>query len=520
MKLIKWTACGLLVAAMAVVSCRKEEEKIPDTTPAELKSFALLQADNAGLDKDYAPEMITESMILRVKGGGVGKSFVATLTAGENDEIKVNDAVVPANGKASFDATFPVDIVVTNKNSGLKASYVAKIGKILELVATKIPSYTEAADADHGTAIEVAANPADGCAYIAYNRKLTVDGTAEKNNNLSVARWNGVAYELVGKSGIADNSSRQPILDEFDFGPNGTAYVVHHGEKTSNILGVKQFSGGSWSVLGTDEVGADGTVTTSWGHIDLYFDGGKPGFVVTGNKKNYNQRDAYRLYYDGSAWQANVGISGLPKYGEGTERGSNAGMFYTGSALTTSDAAYVVTSSNWYGYYLFKVQNNSWTKLVEDFMPEGETFGVPSNLTIRKGTDDKIYVFAASGAQAKMQLYTYENNTFVPYANALAYHAGSNSTVADASTFFIRPDGTFVVIRVNSETKLPEFCILDENRQWTEWQNADDVPQYSGFAAAMTTDGTILAAYTSRDEAKVTRIESFTVGMEADILPE
>ncbi len=518
MKLIKWTALAL-AATLAVVACKKEEEEPKDYTPAELKSITLLQADNSILDQDYAPEAITEEMLIRIKGGGSGKTLVATLTAGENDEIKVNDEAVAMNGKASFDATYPVDIVVTNKKSSLKATYVLKIGKILELVATKIPTYVESADANHGTAIEVAANPADGNAYIAYNRKLTIDGEEEKNNNISVAKWNGTAYELLGKSGIADNSSRQPVLDELEFGPDGTAYVVVHGEKTASILGVKQFKGSSWTALGDEEVGADGKISTSFGHIDVYFDGGKPGFVVTGNTKNYNQRNAYRCYYDGSAWQVNIGIPGLPKYGE-SDRGSTAAVFYTGAALTDSDAAYVVTSSNLYGYYLYKIQNNNWTKLVEDFMPEGEEFGVASNLTIRKGTDGKIYVFAAVPTAAKMQLYTYENDTFVKFADALQFNAGSSSTIKDAASFFIRPDGTFVVVRINSETSLPEFCILDENRQWTAWQTANDVKQYSGFSAAMTADGTILAAYTSRDESKVSRIESFTIGMEPDILPE
>ena len=82
MKLLKWTACGLLFAALAMSSCQKQEEEVKDTTPAELKSFALLKADNAALDKDYAPELISDNMIIRVKGGGSGKTFVATLTAG------------------------------------------------------------------------------------------------------------------------------------------------------------------------------------------------------------------------------------------------------------------------------------------------------------------------------------------------------------------------------------------------------------------------------------------------------
>ena len=116
---------------------------------------------------------------------------------------------------------------------------------------------------------------------------------------------------------------------------------------------------------------------------------------------------------------------------------------------------------------------------------------------------------------------SFADNKLEPYADPLTFSAGSLSgSIAESAKFFITPEGTIVVVRINKESSLPEFCVLDENRQWTEWQTANDVKQYSGFDGAMAPDGTILCAYTSRDEAKVSRIESFTIGMEPDILPE
>ena len=130
MKYLKFFACAL-ASSLAVVSCEREPKGPKDTTPAELKSFKILAADNEGLTEDIAVETIAGEMIIRVKGGGVGKTFTATLEAGENDVIKVNDEAVSAEGKASFDATFPVDITVTNSKSELVEHYVLKIGKIL-----------------------------------------------------------------------------------------------------------------------------------------------------------------------------------------------------------------------------------------------------------------------------------------------------------------------------------------------------------------------------------------------------
>ena len=109
-----------IFAAIATVAfgCAKEPEKeAKDETPAQLVSFKILAADNEGLAEDYAPDAIAPTMVVRIPGGGQGKTLVATLEAGENDVIKVNDAEIE-NGKASFDATYAVDIVVTNSKSG------------------------------------------------------------------------------------------------------------------------------------------------------------------------------------------------------------------------------------------------------------------------------------------------------------------------------------------------------------------------------------------------------------------
>lgn len=522
-----------LALSLAFVSCQKEPEKEKDTTPAELKSVKLLAADNEGLSEDIAVEAIAGEMIIRVKGGGVGKTFTATLEAGENDVIKVNDEAVSEGGKASFDATFPVDITVTNSKSELVEHYVLKIGKILEIVGVANPTYKED-NSNHGTTVYTATSPSDGKAYVLYNRKkITTPGSGdtaeaqESNNNLSVIKWNGSAFEMV-TSGLADNSSRQPVAVAFDFDPSGTAYVLHYGEKTASIMGVKKFNGTTWDIVGTQEFGEK--VSTSFGDPEFWFDGGKPGFAIMGNGTN-NKREAYCCYFDGSEWKLNIGIAGLPTYKETTNS-----YFYKAAPLTDTDQCYVVTSSNYQGYYLYSIKNNTWTKIVESFMPEGETYGVPSNLTMRKGPDGKIYIFAALSAAHKMQIYRFNESTktFETFADALEYTAGSSGAIAEPSTFFIRPDGTIVVVKIGKEDSFPYFCLLDSNRRWTEWTKiATPNPQYSGFSATMLPDGTVFGAFESRlslptgqikDGAPVNanygHLESFTIGLEADILPE
>ena len=86
MKKYLWTIAA--IAAIVVSGCQQKEDEPVDETPAVLTSFKILAADNEGLKEDYAPESISESMVIRIPGGGQGKTLVATVSAGENDVIK------------------------------------------------------------------------------------------------------------------------------------------------------------------------------------------------------------------------------------------------------------------------------------------------------------------------------------------------------------------------------------------------------------------------------------------------
>ncbi|MBQ9892316.1 MAG: hypothetical protein IJM35_04070 [Bacteroidales bacterium] len=513
MKTFRFAALALC-AALAVISCQEKEPKEKDTTPAELLSFKLLKADNSGFEEDIVADPISENMVLRVKGGGVGKTLVATLEAGENDKIMVNDEAVSADGKASFDATFPVDVVVTNSKSGLKASYVVKIGKILEIVAKQLPTYMEAEDATHALSAFVAANPADGKAYIAYERQLMVNGTKESYKNVSVVRWNGSAYELVGKSGICDNSKRSTNIAGFDFDADGNGYIVHYGELTANVPGVKKFDGTSWSILGQQEF--NDKINTSFGEATIYSDNGHPAFIVMDRTTTYL---AGKFYFDGTNWTCTTNLPDAPVY----DAAAKVDQYWRSVSLTDGDKTYIVSGFNQHGLYMHSVKNNTFTTLVKEFKPEGQEYVLP-NMTLRKGTDGKLYLLASVLQPAAMQIFRYDEEAkeFKVFSDPISGYTigGSLNTIQQPTTFFILPTGQFVVVRINNDA-LPEYCVLDENRQWSEWKIAGSKKQYSQYSAAMTKGGEILMAYISRDDTeKIARIESVLLKLEDDVLPE
>ena len=553
MRMKKTSILAALAAFAAVVlSCSPQEKATPsgggdeqpsvDETPAALLSFALLAADNPGiLSEDIAVAAIQENMVLRIDGGGVGKTLKATLTAGENDVIKVNDAEVDASGKASFDATYPVDITVTNSGSGKKASYVVKVGKILKVVKTNYPSYTETADCSMGTDAFIAVNEDDGTPFVLYNRKLKVDGSLESNNNLSVAKWNGSSFEILGKSGIADNSIRQPVADDLAISPDHKVYVLHHGEKTANFFGMKVFDGTGWRMVGDQEIGVKST--TAYGLPSIYFNNNLPGYAGTNNvgKSDNNYRCAVRYNFDGAKWNAENGIPGLPTYGA---KGGSDGVFYTARTVSVDNMAYAIVSVNQYGYYIYKIQNGTWTRMVENSKlmrtdgsvePE-EPYGIPGNLDIQIGPDGKVYTLCGMTQSQRMQIMRFNPNSreFAPFGEPFPMKWTDTGAPEEAALFRINPvNGQIIGVKTGSLvtgkddegndiiTKgFPFFAVMDENRQWSEWTQVSDVPMYGDPDIAITPDGTVYVVYVSRDASKVQRLEMFSLAVEPDDLAE
>lgn len=516
MRINKWIAAAF--AALALLSCQEKEEPQPkDTTPAELKSFALLKADNDALPADVVAE-ISANMVIRVPGTEAGKKFKATVTAGENDEIKVNGVAPDANGKVEVNSAAPIDIIVTNTKSELTATYEVKIGKILATIVTKVGSYTEP-EASWRSDIRLAINTKDNTPYMAYARKITTEGSADKNNRIAVVKWDGNAFVPVGSLGITDGSTRQAIL--CDLAIDGeTPYVLFYGEKTANVPGALKFDGSAWTTVGPQELGEK--ITATYGAPRLYFIDGKPGFVSTHNvSKTDPYRNAVRYNFNGTDWTQTPFIPGLPKYGE---KGGSDGMFYSCQFATDSKGTvYAVTSNNLYGYYVFNV-SNSWEMLVNNYIPEGETYGVPSSLAIKTGPDDAVYVLAPTSSKAQYQIYRYNKDAATKletFAGPVKVNPGSSGAVKETMCFGINPTTGEIVGAYIMESKL-YFAVIDENRQWTEFKEVEGAkPAAAGdsIALAFAPDGTGYIAVVAKVE-DVSSIELYKIGLEADILPE
>lgn len=506
-------------AALAVFSCKEKEQPAPkDTTPAELKSFALLQADNPALPGDVVAE-ISKNMIIRVPGSETGKTFVATVTAGEFDQILVNNVKPGDDGKVEVNSAAPIDIIVTNTKSELTATYEVKIGKILQTVVTAAGSYMESeATLRNDVRMAIGTN---GIPYLLYSRKKTTEGAADSNNRLACISWNGAAFAPVGTLGFTDDS-RQAIACNIAI-DGETPYVVYYGETAANMPGVRKFDGAEWVSVGEKSFG--NKISYTYGGNELYFIDGKPGFVTTGNDKKGDAdayRNAVRYNFNGTDWTQTNFIPNLPHYGD---QGASDGVFYAGvTAKDSKGNVYVATSSNLYGYYLFNVSNN-WEMMVENFLDEGEPYGVPGCLSVLVGPEDVLYVFASVSSKAQYQLYRYNANSdkkLEAFAGPIQMTAGGSGTIKETMRVGVNPVTGEIVGAYVMDSKL-YFGVIDENRQWTEFTEVpttSPVAAGDAFALKFAPDGTGYLAVVLAPEKVVTSIDLFKIGLEEDILPE
>ena len=518
----------MALAALALLAgaCGKSPEPEPtpgptpepepeqkDTTPAELISFKLAAEDNADLDVDYAPEAIAENMVIRIPGGGQGKTLVARLTAGENDEIKVNDIAV-SDGKASFDATFPVDILVTNTKSGKSAQYEVKIGKILEIVSKKLGTLPASSGMVYtSSSYKAAVNPSTGEMWVAYT--FTPEGSVK---NIGVKKFSNGEFVQVGTEGIVPAPTEGSAIAtstvcNLTFDKDGVPYILYYGGDVKNSLSCRKFDGSQWTLVGA--AGFSGKINTSWGHLpNIYFDAnGNPGFnYCTSGYGNGT------FYFDGTDWQSTT-ITGFPEFVKGGSRGSNEGIFYNGPTATLNGKVYAFLTANWYGLYIYELSGSTWsTAIIQDYMEEGEKNMLPGNMATAI-KDGKILLLATNQVAAQEQIYEFDGTNLAKYGDAFAINVSSSGS-PNPAVFGVNPvNGQVMLVMLDDDGK-PQYSMMDDNRKWESFLAIPDAPgSYGGLAMGFDKNGNALVVYPDAGRGEM-GFPLYSIGLEDDILPE
>ncbi len=483
---------------------------------AELKSVSFLKADNAVLTDDVAPEAIAAEMIARVPAAAFRQELTLTVEAGLNDVVKVGGKEVEG-GKTKVDTSFPIDITVTDAVAGTSASYVLKVGKVLEYVVTKVASISD------GTkifgSIDLAINPKDGNPWIAYYKEIDGDNL----DRVAVQRFDGTSFSFVGESYIKPDPDTKDAKDPtLAFASDGTAYLKYIGGEVASKNTVRKYTT-TWEVVG--KAGFNSVNINSTYPSPQYIQSdGTPAFFFQNNSAPY-RRTIASAYFNGSEWaeQPSAAKSGIaPKNGE--PEGS-AGTFY-GSCFTKFNGKnYMLASFNKWGYFVYEVGDGCvLNPVVYDFKPGASEYGVPSNFNI--ATDgDNLFVYVCDVAATKMQVYKvdFTNKKLVEYGEGIPATFSTNSGVNEASTFSVSPTG-LTVAAVEDSDHAVTFKYLNSSLQWENFTLTESAVNNSvsgRFRIVFNSDGVGYIAYPGETgDAKIGNIEVYKIALEADILPE
>ena len=502
---------GTKVAVSDEVSAMNTEYTIvvlANDEAVELVSVAFLASDNTLLEEDVTPDAIAAEMLVRVPGAAFRQELTLKVEAGSGDEIKVNNTVVESGSTIKVDTNFPIDITVTDAVAGKSQSFVLKVGKILQYVVNKLGTYAEGTMNDFTMTI----NPNDNMPYFAYTRKVG----EEKNNGVSIAKWNGSAFELVGPSGIADNSSRSASKPQVAFAKDGSIYAKYLAGEVASKPTVKKLNG-EWTL-----VGAAGNTpqnnNTSYGYpFFIHPANGQPSFFWCGNSKN---TDTYRTMafstFGGESWAASAVTGTVPAYGSGST--ASSGMYYGSSAVVGSDKVFIASSFNEFGYYVHEVNaDGTLTTIVDNFLPADAPHGLPSNLQLKGGPDGSLYMLAAvRSGDGSMQVFSVDKDakTLKAYGPGLPVAIASNGGISADFGFAVNPVDGLVIIAFDDSENFT-FGYLDDNLQWA-WFNETPVDAASAYFVEFDKNGIGYIAYF--DSAK--NIVLYKVALEEDIIPE
>ncbi len=472
---------------------------------AELVAVSFKASDNTLLSEDVAPDAIASEMVVRVPGEAFRQELTVTVEAGFNDEIKVNNEAVASGSSIKVDTNFPIDITVTDSVDGATAKYVLKVGKILDYVVTKLGTYAEGTMND----LSMSINPNDNLPYIAYTRKLDGEG----NWGVSVAKWNGSSFSLVGTSGIADVSSRGASKPVLAFAKDGSIYVRYFGGEVASKPTVKKFEA-DWTLVGTAGFTPHNNSTTYPHAFFIHPESGKPCVFWCGStKKVETLRTMSFATFDGSEWSSTIVTGVIPALA--TDQ--STGNFWTSVSMVNKSKAYIASQFNNYGYYVHEVNaDGTLSTIIENYVPADAPHGLPANLQLKEGPDGALYVLAAVRAgDGSMQVFTVdqEAKTLKTYGSGLPLTIGDKGGIDQDFGFAVNPvDGLVVVAWDDSESTT--FSYLDDNLQWAFFPGDFD-DGTSPFFVEFDKDGNGYIAYLN--DAKT--VVLYKVALEPDILP-
>ena len=207
-------------------------------------------------------------------------------------------------------------------------------------------------------------------------------------------------------------------------------------------------------------------------------------------------------------------------------------MYYGGQWASDGTNVYMVSSFNQWGFFVSEFTGNgSYEIIVENYLPDGETCGLPRNVGIACAPDGTPYIFEALWTASKMQVYkvSKDQKTVSEYGPGIPISITSNGSTSNCAVFGINPEsGQFIcAVEEGESEKVLKFKYLDESLQWNDFDYSFTIGNDSAYikeiALDCAADGITWVAVrigNNKGGDGIEGIHLFSIGLEDDILPE
>lgn len=325
--LLKKSVLALVAMFAFVVSASAED--------ARLLSFGFYQANNPSLSKDYVATVpavtagkTTYDIEVALPAGTDLTALVAQFTVNAGNTVTV-DGAAQTSGVTANDFTDPVDYTIRNSSGSNNLRYTVTV--VEESASSKAWTEVSVLDPTAVTGDETVTgvyagavmkvNPKDGQVYVAF-------GVRGADNKLTVAKFDDSAWTTVGAASFTNKVSGSHY--NLDIALDGTPYVAYNDQEATNKGGISvmKFNGSAWELVG--EAGITATTAQYVGIAAL--ENGLVGVQQNNKAGDFAKRALVASYWNGSTWASEVAAEGTYGYAYIGSNGKEAYILGVGAS--------------------------------------------------------------------------------------------------------------------------------------------------------------------------------------------
>ena len=447
------------------------------------------------------PEAISADAIGEIKGQEVSVNLpktadltrlVATFEVGEGDVVKLGD-VVQESGVTANDFSQAKDYIVTNSDGSKNAIYSVKINRVngewkLAGTYSEIPV----------KASTMKVNPVDGMPYVLLNEREIKENITPTAEMLSLVKFNGESFELVGGKGFSGKVGSSEL--DLGFDKAGTPYVAYQlVNDAAKSTAAMKYNGSEWQNMYTGLIGdmipknlslavaADNNVVVTY--INDY-----------AKSATFKKNEIVASLFNGSDW-ANENPLGKERLVVLTANCAAGGSVYV-SAVNRQKSG----GKN-YSHEVLEYKAGAWASLRKDYVREEATQTGIFVLDIDASASGDVYLLTADDAEKnkeyhfRVEKYSASTKEWTAVGTPLSYIHNDSHDEADIA---LTPDGTPYVTYYSFKSPAVYVTYFDKDtKQWSEpFEIAKE--KVSDIALSFSKAGTGYLAY--KDEKGVEKL--------------